>query len=323
MGRAAELLAGAALPANVEVSAIDALTVPSRAMSLADVLQLVERVEALASGTQPPDGVVISQGTDTLEETAYLFALMCGARLPVVLTGAMRPGVVAGSDGPANLAAAIAVAAQAEAAALGPLLVFGDEIHAARWVTKVHTSRPAAFASPGAGPVGVVGVGRVRLWGAPAGPILGRPRELSHRVELLTMASGDDGRLAEAAGRYADGLVIAGMGGGHVPPTAAKVLGVLARRMPVVLASRCAAGPVLTSTYRGEGAESDLIAQGLLSVGNLQPLKARLRLIVGLGSGWRPRQSFRSTEAWASSVDFRDAPGAQSSAAVMINWSTS
>lgn len=291
-GRAAELLAGVTLPAGIEVSAIDALTVPSRAMSLADVLQLVEYVETLAAGAQPPDGVVISQGTDTLEETAYLFALMCGARLPVVLTGAMRPGVVAGSDGPANLAAAITVAAWAAAAALGPLLVFGDEIHAARWVTKVHTSRPAAFASPGAGPVGIVGEGRVRLWGAPAGPILGPPRELSHRVELLTMASGDDGRLAEAAGRYADGLVIAGMGGGHVPPEAAKVLGVLARRMPVVLASRCAAGPVLTSTYRGEGAESDLIAQGLLPVGNLQPLKARLRLIVGLGLGLAPAAIF-------------------------------
>jgi len=235
---------------------------------------------------------VISQGTDTLEETAYLFALMCGARLPVVLTGAMRPGAIAGSDGPANLAAAIAVAAQAEAAVLGPLLVFGDEIHAARWVTKVHTSRPAAFASPGAGPVGIVGEGRVRLWGAPAGPVLGRPRGLPHRVELLTMASGDDGRLAEAAGGYADGLVVAGMGGGHVPPAAARVLETLARRMPVVLASRCAAGPVLTNTYRGEGAESDLIAQGLLPVGNLQPLKARLRLIVGLGLGLAPAAIF-------------------------------
>ena len=93
---------------------------------------------------------------------------------------------------------------------------------------------------------------------------------------------GDDGRLAEAAGRYADGLVIAGMGGGHVPPAAAVVLAELARRMLVVLASRCAAWPVLTSTYRGVGAESDLIAQGLLPVGNLQPLKARLRLVVGL-----------------------------------------
>lgn len=292
VGGAAELLAKVTLPTGIEVIAVDALTVPSRAMSLADVLQLVERVEALAADVQPPDGVAISQGTDTLEETAYLFALMCRARLPVVLTGAMRPGVVAGPDGPANLAAAIAVAAQAEAAALGPLLVFGDEIHAARWATKVHTTRPAAFASPGAGPVGIVSEGRVRLWGAPASPPLGRPHELSHRIELLTMTSGDDGRLAEAAGNYADGLVIAGMGGGHVPPAAAAVLAGLARRMPVVLASRCAAGPVLTSTYRGVGAESDLIAQGLLPVGNLQPLKARLRLVVGLALGLAPAAIF-------------------------------
>lgn len=289
---AAELLAKVVLPAGVEVTAIDVLAVPSRAMSLADVLQLVARVEALASAASAPDGVVISQGTDTLEETAYLFALMCRAQLPVVLTGAMRPGALAGSDGPANLAAAISVAAQPAAAALGPLLVFGDEIHAARRATKVHTSRPAAFASPGAGPVGVVSEGRVRLWGAPAEAPLGRPDRLPHRVELLTMAAGDDGRLAEAAGIYADGLVVAGMGGGHVPPAAAAVLATLARRIPVLLASRCAAGPVLTSTYRGAGSESDLIAQGLLPVGNLQPLKARLRLVVGLGLGLAPAAIF-------------------------------
>lgn len=291
-GHAAELLARVAVPPGVEVTTIDALTVPSRAMSLGDVLQLVERVETLMADVQPPDGVVISQGTDTLEETAYLFALMCRARIPVVLTGAMRPGVVAGSDGPANLAAAIAVAAQVEAAALGPLVVFGDEIHAARWVTKVHTSRPAAFASPGAGPIGVVSEGRVRLWGAPSSPAWGRPGELPHRIELLTMTCGDDGRLAEAAGRYADGLVIAAMGGGHVPPAAADVLTELSQRIPVVLASRCAAGPVLTSTYRGVGAESDLIAQGLLPAGHLQPLKARLRLVVALALGLAPTAVF-------------------------------
>jgi L-asparaginase len=238
------------------------------------------------------DGVVIAQGTDSLEETAYLFALTCAAAMPVVLTGAMRPNVVAGSDGPANIAAAIAVAASTEAAALGPLVVMGDEIHAARWVSKVHSTRPAAFASPGSGPVGIVSEGRVRLWGSPWCGLLGRPAALPHRVELLTMSSGDDGRLAEAAGSYADGLVIAGMGGGHVPPGAAMVLTDLARRMPVVLASRCAAGPVLTSSYRGVGAESDLIAGGLLPVGNLPPLKARLRLLVGLGLGLAPGEIF-------------------------------
>ncbi len=130
------------------------------------------------------------------------------------------------------------------------------------------------------------------LWVMPASAPLGRPHELPHRIELLTMTSGDDGRLAEAAGSYADGLAIAGLGGGHVPPVAATVLLALARRMPVVLASRCAARLVLTSTYRGVGAESDLIAQDLLPVGNLQPLKARLRLIVGLGLGLAPASIF-------------------------------
>lgn len=291
-GGAAELLQRATLTPEVEVVAIDALSMPSRAMSPADMLGLVAMVESLAATAPGIDGVVIAQGTDSLEETAYLFALTCAATVPVVLTGAMRPNVVPGSDGPANIAAAIAVATCAEAAALGPLVVMGDEIHAARWVGKVHSTRPAAFASPGFGPVGIVSEGRVRLWGPSWDGALGRPSALPHRVELLVMGSGDDGRLAEAAGSYVDGLVIAGMGGGHVPPAAATVLVELARRMPVVLASRCTAGPVLTSTYRGIGAESDLIAAGLLPVGNLQPLKARLRLMVGLGLGLAPGKIF-------------------------------
>lgn len=292
VGAAAELLGKVAVPVGVEVVPINALTVPSRAMSPTDVLGLVTLVQGLAAGESPVDGVVITQGTDTLEETAYLFELMCDAAIPVVLTGAMRPSVVAGSDGPANIAAALAVAARPEAAGAGPLVVFGDEVHAARWIAKVHTTRPAAFASPGAGPVGIVSEGRVRLWGPSWSGLLGRPAALSARVELLTMASGDDGRLAEAAGGYADGLVIAAMGGGHVPPAAAVVLAGLARRMPVVLATRCAAGPVLTSTYRGVGAETDLLGHGLLAAGNLQPLKARLRLMVGLALGLPPEDIF-------------------------------
>jgi L-asparaginase len=291
-GGAADLLERVTLAPEVEMIAIDALSKPSRAMSPADVLGLVSMVESLAASAPGVDGVVIAQGTDSLEETAYLFALTCAASVPVVLTGAMRPSVVAGSDGPANVAAAIVVASCAEAAALGPLVVMGDEVHAARWVGKVHSTRPAAFASPGFGPVGIVSERRVRLWGPSWNGVLGRPAALSHRIELLVMSSGDDGRLAEAAGSYADGLVIAGMGGGHVPPAAATVLVELARRMPVVLASRCLAGPVLTSTYRGVGAESDLIAAGLLPVGHLQPLKARLRLMVGLGLGIAPSEIF-------------------------------
>ena len=284
-GCAADLLERTTVPPGIEVVPIDALSVPSRAMSPTDVLGLVAMVEELALAEPAQDGVVVTQGTDTLEETAYLFALTCSTRIPMVFTGAMRPSVVAGSDGPANIAAALVVANDPEGAKLGPLVVFGDEIHAARWVTKVHSTRPAAFASPGAGPVGMVSEGRARLWGAPSQAPLGRPPALPHTVELLWMASGDDGRLAAAAGRHADGLVVAGMGGGHVPPAVATVLSGLARRIPVILASRCAAGPVLASTYRGAGAESDLIEQGLLPVGNLHPVKARLRLMVGLALG--------------------------------------
>ncbi|MGO4220248.1 asparaginase [Lysobacter sp. TAF61] len=289
---AAELLSEVLVPPGVEIRALDASTVPSRAMSTNDVLGLIQQVDALEQWDEI-DAVVISQGTDSLEETAYLFELISSARMPVVLTGAMRAGAMPGADGPANISAAIAVAAHEDAARHGPLVVLGDEVHCARWVTKAHSSRPAAFASPGCGPVGIVGEGRVRLWGGDrAGPPLGRPDCLEQRVELLYIGLGDDGRLAEAAGEYADGLVVAGMGGGHVPPRAAEVLVKLARRLPVVLATRCGAGPVLTSTYRGSGSETHLLERGLLPVGHLSPLKARLRLMVGLALGLPPGELF-------------------------------
>jgi L-asparaginase len=217
---------------------------------------------------------------------------MSHAQIPIVLTGAMLPASRPGSDAAANLSAAIRVAAEASAAGLGPLVVMGNEIHSARWAMKVHSTNFAAFASPGFGPIGVVSEGNVRLWGATRPTPLGRPSQIQHRVELLYMASGDDGRLAKAAGEFSDGLVIAGMGGGHVPPRAADVLGELARQIPIVLASRCIAGPVLTSTYSGAGSESDLIAKGLLPVGQLHPVKARLRLLVGLALGLRPEEIF-------------------------------
>ena len=290
--RCAELLETAPVPSGVDVVAVDALSAPSRAMTPADVLDLAQRIEALATGDPPIQGVVITQGTDSLEETAYLLELACTAQIAIVLTGAMRPGGVAGADGPANISAAMAVAAHSEATGLRPLVVFGDEIHAARWVSKTHTTRPAAFASPGFGPVGIVSEGQVRIWASPRGMPLGRPQRFPHRIELLYCGIGDDGRLAEAAGAFADGIVVAGMGGGHVPPAVASALANLARRIPVVLASRCAAGPVLTSTYTGPGSETDLIARGLLPAGNLHPIKARLRLMTGLALGLRAENLF-------------------------------
>ncbi len=265
---------------------------PSRAISPTDMHALAREIgRGLQDGC---DGVVVTHGTDTMEETAYALALMLEPRVPVALTGAMRPGHEVGSDGPANLLAALRVAATPEAAALGPVVVMHDEIHAARWVTKAHTSRVAAFDSPGFGPIGTVVEGRVLLHVDSVRPeFLGVPDELTRRVELVWVSAGADGTLVDAAAAIDDGLVVAGTGGGHVPPAMAGSLQkAVEGGLPVVLASRCAGGPILEETYGGVGSESHLRSIGLVPAGTLAPLKARLRLMVALALGMGAAEAF-------------------------------
>jgi len=266
-----------------EVVAADEKRVSSRAVTPADMCSLAHGIRAGVE--EGYDGVVVTHGTDTMEETAYALALQLDVDVPVVLTGAMRLAHEPGADGPANLLAALRVAATPAAGRLGPVVVMHDEVHLARWATKTHTSRIAAFSSPGFGPVGHVLEGRVRLVSPPEGSdYLGLPERLDGRVELVWVAAGADGLLVDAAASAAQGLVIAGTGGGHVPPAmTASLRMVVDGGLPVVLASRCVAGPVLTETYGGEGSETHLMREiGLHPAGALSAVKARLRLMVAL-----------------------------------------
>jgi L-asparaginase len=276
----------------VEVRVADVKQISSRAITPADMYSLAREIRAEVEGGC--EGVVVTHGTDTIEETAYALALMVDADVPLALTGAMRLAHEPGADGPANLMSALRVAATPEVAALGPVVVMHDEIHAARWVTKLHTSRVAAFSSPGFGPVGQIVEGRVRLHATvPGRDHLGLPDRLDQRVELVWVSAGADGLLVEAAAAAADGLVVAGTGGGHVPPAMAESLrDVVERGLPTVLASRCVEGPVLEETYGGVGSETYLIEVGLQPVGLLSPLKARLRLLTALALGINPSEAF-------------------------------
>jgi L-asparaginase len=274
------------LPSGVDLRTVDVRRIPGRAITPSDMVDIARAVrDQLAAGA---DGVVVTHGTDTVEETAYALALMVVPVAPIVLTAAMRLPEDAGHDGAANFRAAVAAAADPRVGDLGPVLAIQDELHLARWVTKAHTARVAAFASPETGPAGAIVEGRVVLTGArPLDDHVGLPDGLADtRVELLWVAAGMDGLLVEAAARRADGLVVAGSGGGHVPPPVAAALHeVIARGIPVVIASRCAAGPTLTGTYDGEGGELHLRSIGARFAGTLPPLKARLRLQVALALG--------------------------------------
>jgi L-asparaginase len=190
---------------------------------------------------------------------------------------------------------AIVAACDSRVAALGPVLAIQDELHLARWVTKSHTSRVAAFASPETGPVGALVEDRVEL--VPCGrpdDHLGMPVRLdATRIELIWVAAGMDGFLLDAAAEWADGIVVAGSGGGHVPPPVAEAIGrAIGAGVPVVIASRCAAGSTLARTYSGEGGEIHLRELGALFAGRMPALKARLRLQVALALGRSASEAF-------------------------------
>ena len=269
---------------GVTVGVEDFRRVPGASLSFDDLEALVEAISrSLADGV---DGVVVTQGTDTIEETAYLLDLSLGQSEPVVVTGAMRNPTLAGADGPANLLAAVQVAASPQARDLGVVVVFADEIHAASRVRKTHSTSGFTFQSPTGGPLGYVVEGNPRVVNRPAGRTVlttdGKWRPVE--VGLVTVVFGDTGTLLQGVDSRLDGLVVAAFGVGHVPSQLVDTLAGLAARMPVVLASRTGAGSVLTHTYAFPGAESDLLQRGLISAGFLDPLKARIllhRLLAG------------------------------------------
>ncbi|HEX6343028.1 asparaginase [Umezawaea sp.] len=266
---------------DVSLEVVDFRQVPGASVTFEDVAALYEAIRGV-----DVDGVVVTQGTDTIEETSYLLDLAYDGDMPIVVTGAMRNPTLAGADGPANLLAAIQVAAGEEARGQGCLVVFADEIHAARRVRKTHSSSPGTFRSPNGGPLGYVVEGAARMLQrverrAPVPFAEAR----SATVAVVTAMLGDEGVLLEGVEERVDGVVVAAFGAGHVPVSWVEPLVRLVARIPVVLASRTGAGSVLEHTYGFSGSEKDLRERGLVSAGFLDPLKARLLLRQLLGAG--------------------------------------
>jgi len=268
----------------------DALAVPSAGLTYADLLRILsDASDAVKDGAE---GIVVTQGTDTLEETAYLLDLLWPHPQPIVVTGAMRNPTLAGIDGPANLLAAVRVASSPVSHDLGVLVVLNDEIHAAARVRKTHATSTATFVSPDTGPIGAVIEGTVRMLTRPVPRLPALPWPSVDTVEstvvpLHTATLDDDGTLLHnlASGTPASGLVVAAFGVGHMPAALTPVLEHLAQRFPVVLCSRTGAGSVLRETYGAVGGEKDLQRRGLINGRMVHPYKARvlLRLLLALG----------------------------------------
>ena len=269
---------------GVEVTAEEVLRLGSYRLTLDDALLVARRVRAAAEAA---DGVVVTHGTDTMEESAYLVDLLHGGPQPVVFTGAQRNAQTSDGDGPRNLRDAVRLAADPAAAGLGAVVAMAGRVLPARAVTKVHTVDLAAFDAPGAGRLGAIDPDAVRVGSWPRrGPVFdldALPAQLP-RVDVVPLHLGVDGTFVRAAREAgARGIVLEAFGAGNVTPAVlAETEQALADDVLVLVSSRCAAGPV--SAIYGAGGGADLAAAGAVLAADLRAPKARLLLTLALGS---------------------------------------
>lgn len=228
-------------------------------------------------------GVVITHGTDTLEETAYFLELTTRFNFPIVLTGAMRSSNELGADGVYNLVEAVRVACDEAAREKGVLVVMNDEIHSAFNITKTSTSSVNTFQSPQYGPIGLITKKMILFHQAPIKRQFVPIDKLDKRVGMLKMYTGMDGDLIDfiLQSNY-DGVVLEGFGQGNVPPAVSKRIEVLlAAGIPVVLVSRCFNG-IAEGVYGYEGGGKSLEDAGVIFATGINGPKARLKLLIGL-----------------------------------------
>ncbi|MGY3725614.1 L-asparaginase [Granulicatella balaenopterae] len=254
---------------------------------------LILRARVLLAKEEGFDGVVITHGTDTLEETAYFLELTIKNTIPVVLTGAMRSSNEIGSDGLANLRSALIVAACKDSMNKGVLVVMNDEVHTATYVTKTHTTNLATFQTPTFGPIGLVSKNDVIYFQQ-----LIRCEKYQLEVEtdmpkvyLLKAYAGMDSTLIEAVlEKGAKGLVIEALGAGNLPPkTVQGVRKCLQTGIPVVFVSRAFNG-VTQDVYDYEGGGKRFKQEGVIFTTGLSGQKARMKLMVLLASGIEPTE---------------------------------
>ena len=303
----------AAVPALATLADIRAETVSrvgSHSLSFDQMHALARKIMSL-----DVDGVVVTQGTDTLEETGFLLDLLVDRDIPVIVTAAMRNPALTSPDGPGNLLAAVRVACdpwvRSNARALGVVAVMLDEVYPASDVMKVHPTRLNAFAAPQTGPLAALVEDRVVPLSLPIRvPIEAARRRLGaasegreQAVALLWLGLDEPGYILETMIDHRDqlgyrGVVLGAMGGGHVPERVASLVVQLAEIVPTVVAPRAGGGPLLRQTYGGPSSEIALRKAGLIWGGRLNPLKARVLLETCLRAKRDPAAIAEVFDAW-------------------------
>ena len=268
---------------GIQVHSLDFFNLPSPHIKPKHMLALYQKIKEEADNY---DGVVITHGTDTLEETAYFLDTMEVPHIPIILTGAMRSSNELGSDGVYNYLSALRVASDDKAADKGVLVVMNDEIHAAKYVTKTHTTNVSTFQTPTHGPLGLIMKQEI-LYFKTAEP---RVRfDLDHIQGLVPIISAYAGMTDELIDmldlEQLDGLIIQAFGAGNIPKeTAQKLESLLQKGIPVALVSRCFNG-IAEPVYAYQGGGVQLQKAGVFFVKELNAQKARLKLLIALNAG--------------------------------------
>ncbi|MDW8682170.1 asparaginase [Streptococcus suis] len=268
---------------EIQVTSVDFLNVPSPHIRLEHMMALYQKIKVEQANY---DGFVITHGTDTLEETAYFLDTMAIPEKPIVLTGAMRSSNELGSDGVYNYRTALRVAADEKSADKGILVVMNDEIHAAKYVTKTHTTNVSTFQTPTHGPLGLVTKREILYFKTAEPRVRFDLTSISGTVPIIKAYADMDSVLLDSLSHSAiSGLVIEAFGAGNLPPTILPAIqNLLTQNIPVVLVSRCFNG-IAEPVYAYQGGGIQLEQDGILFVKELNAQKARLKLLIALNAG--------------------------------------
>ena len=268
---------------GVEVHALDFFNLPSPHIKPKHMLALYQKIKEEADHY---DGFVITHGTDTLEETAYFLDTMEVPHKPIVLTGAMRSSNELGSDGVYNYLSALRVASDDKAADKGVLVVMNDEIHAAKYVTKTHTTNVSTFQTPTHGPLGLIMKHEILYFKTAEPRVRFDLDKIQGLVPIIPVYAGMTEELLDLLPvDQLDGLIIQAFGAGNVPKeTAQKLNALIQEGLPIALVSRCFNG-IAEPVYAYEGGGVCLQKAGVFFVKELNAQKARLKLLIAINAG--------------------------------------